>query len=72
MNFYMHTYIGYTEQLISKTITICEEDKQYTITEDIPNPLCAHPLKETTIQEHKSRFSTCNYTTVCTYNHTTT
>ena len=61
MNFYINLYVEYIEKLISKTINICKEDKQYTITEDIPKPLCAayeHPVKETAIQEHKSRFST--------------
>ena len=54
-------YIGYIEKLMSKTITICKEDTQYTLTEDIPKPLSAayqHPLKEIAIQEHRSRFST--------------
>ena len=57
----LYTYTGYIEKLINKTMTICEEDSQYTITEDTPKALCAayeHPLKETAIQEHKSRFST--------------
>ena len=54
-------YIGYIEKLMSKTITICKEDTQYTLTEDIPKPLCAayqHPLKETAILELRSQFST--------------
>ena len=59
MNFSI--YIGYIEKLMSKTITICKEDTQCTLTEDIPKPLSTayqHPLKEIAIQEHRSRFST--------------
>ena len=54
-------YIGYIEKLMSKTMTICKEDTQYTLTENIPKPLSVayqHPLKEIAIQEHRSRFST--------------
>jgi len=51
-------HAGYIEKLISETVTI-DKNSQFTITEDTPKPLCAayeHPLKETAIQKHKSRF----------------
>ena len=45
---------------MSKTINYCEEDREYTVTENTPQPLCTayeHPPKARAIQEHKSRFS---------------
>ena len=45
---------------MNKTIDLCKEDREYTVTEITPPPLCAayeHPSKEIAIQEHKSRFS---------------
>ena len=60
----MPTYLifaGYIEKLMSKTIDLCKSiNREYTITEVIPQPLCAayeHPLKEQAIEEHTSRFS---------------
>ena len=46
---------------MSKTINYCKEDREYTVTENTPQPLCTayeHPPKARAIQEHKSRFST--------------
>ena len=51
---------GYVEKLMTKTINLCEENKESTITV-VPKPLCAayeHPPKAIAIQEHKSPFST--------------
>ena len=54
------TFAGYIEKLMSKTINLCEDNNDHTITEATPQPLCAayeHPPKARAIEEHKSRFN---------------
>ena len=57
------TFAGYIKQLMSETMKLCEEGKEYhsTVQEVVPESLCAayeHPSKTRAIQEHTSRFST--------------
>ena len=48
------TFAGYIKQLISETMELCEEGKEYTVEVDYVQHLNIHPKQELSIQEHAS------------------
>ena len=59
---YIHTTIGYIEELLRETVKVCEEGSSVELPE-APEPLCSgyeRPQKIVAISQHKTRFSTFN------------